>query len=120
MSTTGPERSPAAADSDAFDWTAIEGSAEFRELTGGRRRFSAVAGALGVGTGVLYIALSAFARDFMGTQVIGSISLAFLGGILLILLTWAITFAYMRRSAREWEPLEERIRAAATPGQVSR
>ena len=100
--------------SDAFDWTAIEGSPEFRELTKGRRRFSLVAGSIGIGAGLLYIVLAGFARDFMGTEVIGSISLAFLGGIALILLTWAITFAYMRRSASEWEPLEERIRAAAS------
>ena len=99
--------------SDAFDWTAIEGSPEFRELTKGRRRFSAVAGAIGIGAGLLYIVLAGFARDFMGTEVIGSISLAFLGGIALILLTWLITFLYMRRSARVWSPMEERIRQAA-------
>ena len=79
--------------SDTFDWTAIEGSAEFRELTKGRRRFSAVAGSIGIGAGLLYIGLAGFARDFMGTEVIGSISLAFLGGVALILLTWVITFA---------------------------
>jgi len=99
--------------SQTFDWTAIEGSAEFRELTKGRRRFSAVAGAIGIGAGLLYIFLAGFARDFMGTEVIGSISLAFLGGIALILLTWLITFLYMRRSARVWSPMEERIRQAA-------
>ena len=100
--------------SDAYDWSAIEASAEFRELTAGRRRFSAVAGAIGIGAGLLYIGLAGFARDFMGTEVIGSISLAFLGGIALILLTWLITFLYMRRSARVWSPMEERIRAAAS------
>ena len=105
--------------SETFDWTAIEGSAEFRELTKGRRRFSAVAGSIGIGAGLLYIVLAGFARDFMGTEVIGSISLAFLGGIALILLTWLITFLYMRRSARVWSPMEERIRQAATSsGQV--
>ena len=105
--------------SNAFDWTAIEGSPEFRELTKGRRRFSLVAGSIGIGAGLLYIGLAGFARDFMGTEVLGT-SLAYLGGIALILLTWAITFAYMRRSAREWEPLEERIRAAAGQGGAQR
>ena len=105
--------------SDAFDWTAIEGSPEFRELTKGRRRFSLVAGSIGIGAGLLYIGLAGFARDFMGTEMLGT-SLAYLGGIALILLTWAITFAYMRRSAREWEPLEERIRAAAGQGGAQR
>ncbi|HEX5911328.1 MAG TPA: DUF485 domain-containing protein [Thermoleophilaceae bacterium] len=105
--------------SETFDWTAIEGSAEFRELTKGRRRFSAVAGSIGIGAGLLYIFLAGFARDFMGTEVIGSISLAFVGGVALILLTWLITFLYMRRSARVWSPMEERIRqAAATSGEA--
>lgn len=100
--------------SEGFDWTAIESSAEFRELTAGRRRFAAVAGAIGLGAGLLYIVLAGVAPDFMGTQVIGSMSLGFVGGVLLILLTWAITFAYMRRSARVWQPLENRIREGAT------
>jgi len=104
--------------SDAFDWTAIEGSPEFRELTKGRRRFSLVAGSIGIGAGLLYIVLAGFARDFMGTELLGT-SLAFLGGIALILLTWVITFVYMRRSARVWSPMEERIReAASSSGQV--
>ncbi len=101
---------------ETFDWTAIEGSAEFRELTRGRRRFSAVAGGIGIGAGLLYIVLAGFARDFMGTEIIGSISLAFVGGVALILLTWLITFLYMRRSAREWAPMEERIRQSASSG----
>jgi hypothetical protein len=53
----------------------------------------------------------------MGTQVIGSVSLGFLGGVALIGVTWVITLMYMRRSDRVWGPLEEEIRrkaAAAT------
>ena len=47
----------------------------------------------------------------MGTKIFGDMSLGFAGGVGLILLTWAITFAYVRRSDRVWGPLEERIRA---------
>lgn len=68
-----------------------------------------------MGAGLLYIVLAGVAPDLMGTQIIGSISLGFLGGMLLIVLTWAITIAYMRRSTAVWQPLEERIRAQATP-----
>lgn len=97
-----------------YDWSAIEQTPEFRELSAGRRRFAAVAGTFGIGTGLLYVVLCGVARGLMGTQLIGPISLAVLGGIALILLTWAITIAYMRRSAEVWQPLEEKIRAQAT------
>jgi uncharacterized membrane protein (DUF485 family) len=97
----------------AVDWTAIERSEAFQELTRSRRGFSAKAGAFGIGTGLLYIVLSQVAPDLMGTQVLGDMSLGFLGGVLLILLTMAITWLYMRRSAKVWAPMEERVRREA-------
>ncbi|MBI5106010.1 MAG: DUF485 domain-containing protein [Solirubrobacterales bacterium] len=97
----------------AVDWTAIERLPEFRELTEGRRRFAWVAGALGVGAGALYVVLAATAPDLMRTSLGGSFTLGFAGGVALILLTWAITLAYMRRSARVWAPLEARVRERA-------
>jgi uncharacterized membrane protein (DUF485 family) len=104
-------------DSDAsqpvVDWATVEASPEFRELTGGRRRFSAVAGAIGIGAGLLYILLWGIGRGFMGEAIVGSFSVGFLGGIVLILLTWVITALYVRRSARVWAPLEERVRELA-------
>jgi uncharacterized membrane protein (DUF485 family) len=108
----------------AVDWTAVERLPEFQELTRGRRRFAAVAGALGLGCGALYVVLASTAHGLMGTKVAGSMSLGFLGGVGLILLTWAITLAYMRRSNRVWGPLEARVRehvlataAAAEPAE---
>jgi uncharacterized membrane protein (DUF485 family) len=99
-----------------IDWSAIERSRDFRELTTSRRRFAARAGTLGIGLGALYVVLANAAPDVMDTEVLGGMSLGFLGGVLLILLTWAITWAYLRRSATVWAPLEERIRAQATSG----
>jgi uncharacterized membrane protein (DUF485 family) len=97
----------------ARDWAAIERMPEFRELTTSRRRFAWLAGGIGVGLGALYVVLAATAHGLMGTKLIGSFSLGFAGGVALILLTWAITFAYMRRSERVWGPLEARIREKA-------
>ena len=96
------------------DWTAVQRSPEFQELVRDRRRFVTAAGTLGVGAGATYVLVANLARDLMGSQVIGSISLGFLGGVALILLTWAITWTYMRRSQRVWGPMEERVRALAT------
>jgi uncharacterized membrane protein (DUF485 family) len=97
----------------AIDWVAVERSPEFRELSSSRRRFAAAGAVLGVGAGAAYVVLANLARDLMGTQVLGKMSLGFLGGVALILLTWAITWAYVRRSKRVWAPLEERIRERA-------
>jgi uncharacterized membrane protein (DUF485 family) len=72
-----------------------------------------VAGTIGIGAGVLYVLLWGIGRDFLGSKVTGSFSLGFLGGVVLIVLTWVITFLYMRRSARVWAPLEGRVREHA-------
>lgn len=95
------------------DWEAIERSADFQELVNGRRRFAWTFGTIGIGLGALYVVLAGVAPDLMGTQVFGSMSLGFAGGVGLIVVTWAITLAYMRRSDQVWGPLEERIRGQA-------
>jgi uncharacterized membrane protein (DUF485 family) len=103
-----------------LDWAAIEALPEYRELEDSRRRFAWRAGAIGVGLGALYVVLAGVAPGLMGTEVLGSISLGFVGGIGLILMTWAITFAYMRRSDRVWGPMEEQVRRHAHAAQRSR
>jgi uncharacterized membrane protein (DUF485 family) len=97
----------------AVDWTAIERSEAFRELVRSRRGFSYKAGAIGLGLGLLYVVLSQVAPELMRTAVLGDMSLGFLGGVLLILLTLAITWLYMHKSATVWAPMEERVRREA-------
>jgi uncharacterized membrane protein (DUF485 family) len=96
-----------------IDWVAIERLPEFQELVSGRRRFAWIAGGLGVGYGALYVVLASTAHDLMRTSLGGSFSLGFAWGVTLILVTWAITFAYMRRSRDVWGPLEARVRVRA-------
>jgi uncharacterized membrane protein (DUF485 family) len=97
----------------AVDWSAIERSEAFRELTRSRRGFAFKALALGMGSGLLYVVLSQVAPGLMGTEVLGEMSLGFLGGVGLILLTLAISWVYMRKSATTWAPMEERVRREA-------
>jgi uncharacterized membrane protein (DUF485 family) len=96
-----------------IDWQAIERLPEFRELARGRARFAWMAGVLGVGYGALYVVLAATAHDLMRTSLGGSFSLGFAGGVSLVLVTWAITYAYMRRSRLVWAPMEARVRELA-------
>jgi uncharacterized membrane protein (DUF485 family) len=100
-------------DGPPIDWAAIERLPEFQELVTGRRRFAWIAGGIGIGFGALYVVLAATAHDLMRTSLAGSFSLGFAWGVALILVTWAITFAYMRRSRDVWAPLEARVRALA-------
>jgi uncharacterized membrane protein (DUF485 family) len=97
----------------SYDWQEIEALPEFQELVRGRRRFSYTAGTIGIGFGALYVVLAATAPDLMGTHVAGSFSVGFAGGVALVVMTWAITWLYMRRSNAVWGPQEERVRERA-------
>jgi uncharacterized membrane protein (DUF485 family) len=80
------------------DWSAIARSPQFRELVERRRRF-VVAGTLFYTLYfVAYLALLGFAPDLMSKEVIGSISLALLGGLSVCALTPIMGFIYVRRA----------------------
>ncbi|HEX2145140.1 MAG TPA: DUF485 domain-containing protein [Glycomyces sp.] len=53
---------------------------------------------------LLYVLLSAYARDFMGTIVFGNINVALLLGLCQFLSTFGIAWAYARYTAREFDP----------------
>jgi uncharacterized membrane protein (DUF485 family) len=90
------------------DWRAIARSPQFRSLVERRRRF-VVAGTLFYTLYfVVYLALLGFAPDLMSKAVIGSISLALLGGLSVCALTPIMGFVYIRR-ADELERESERV-----------
>jgi uncharacterized membrane protein (DUF485 family) len=94
---------------ESIDWRRIEGSEEFRELTRRRHRFLAVASLVSLGGFLVYLVLATFAHGFMGTRVLGGVPVAFLAAVSQVLLTWAVTWAYLRKADREFGPLEERV-----------
>lgn len=53
---------------------------------------------------LLYVLLSAYARDFMGTVVFGNINVALIFGLLQFVSTFGIAWAYSRYTAREYDP----------------
>ena len=95
--------------SDAVDWTRIERSPEFRELTSRRHRFIAGAAAVTFISFGIYLALAVFATDFMGTTVLGGVPIAWLLAMSQVLMTWAVTWTYLRKADREFAPLEQRV-----------
>jgi uncharacterized membrane protein (DUF485 family) len=94
---------------DSIDWMRIERSDDFRELTGRRNRFIAVAATVTFVAFGVYLFLAVFAHGVMGTTVLGGVPLAWPLAMTQVLLTWAVTWTYLRKADREFAPLEERI-----------
>jgi uncharacterized membrane protein (DUF485 family) len=98
----------------ATDWEAIEGSPEFQELVRARRSFLIPATIVFLVVGIGYLLLAAYAPGFMGHQVFGGIPVSFLAALSQVLLTWVLTWAYLRRADSAFEPLEQRAAESAT------
>jgi uncharacterized membrane protein (DUF485 family) len=98
---------------DLVDWTRIERSPEFRELTSRRHRFIKGAAAVTFVSFAIYLGLATFATGFMGTTVLGGVPIAWLAAMTQVLVTWAVTWTYLRKADREFGPLEERVRERA-------
>lgn len=97
---------------DLVDWTRIERSPEFRELTARRHRFIAKAAAFTFTCFAIYLGLATFATDFMGTTV-GGVPMAWLVAMSQVLMTWVVTWTYLRKADREFGPLEQRVADSA-------
>jgi uncharacterized membrane protein (DUF485 family) len=59
----------------------------------------------------LYVVLSAYARGFMSTTVVGNINIALVFGLLQFVSTFVIAWLYERHSSRKLEPMAESIKA---------
>jgi uncharacterized membrane protein (DUF485 family) len=94
---------------DSVDWMRIERSEDFRELTRRRNRFIAAASAVTFAAFALYLGLAVFAHGVMGTTILGGIPLAWPLAMSQVLLTWVVTWSYLRKADGEFAPLERRI-----------
>jgi uncharacterized membrane protein (DUF485 family) len=59
----------------------------------------------------LYVLLSAYARGFMSTKLIGNINVALVFGLLQFLTTFLIAWYYSRYAATKIDPLADKIHA---------
>jgi uncharacterized membrane protein (DUF485 family) len=97
----------------ARDWQAIEASSEFQELVKARRSFLVPATIVFLIGAIGFLLLAAFAQGFLGKDI-GGIPVAFIAALSQVFLTWIITWAYLRKADRTFEPLEQRAAEAAT------
>lgn len=58
---------------------------------------------------VLYVLMSAYARDFMGTVLFGNINVALVFGVLQFVSTFGIAWAYSRYTSRNYDPQAQEL-----------
>jgi uncharacterized membrane protein (DUF485 family) len=95
---------------------AAQESPEFQEL---RRRFRGFAfpmTAAFLGWYLLYVVLSGWARDFMGTRLFGHINIALVFGLLQFVSTFLIAWLYARRAQTKLDPLADDLRTKVEGG----
>ncbi|WP_410506107.1 DUF485 domain-containing protein [Mycolicibacterium mucogenicum] len=89
---------------------AMQASPEFQELRTRLRRFVFPMTAFFLLWYGLYVALGAFAHDFMAIRVFGNINVGLLIGLGQFLTTFVITGLYVRFAGRELDPRAAAIR----------
>ena len=91
-------------------YQAVQSSEEFQRLRNKLRNFifpMTVAFFLWY---LLYVLLSAYARGFMSTKIVGNINVALVFGLLQFVSTFLIAWYYSRYASRELDPIADDIR----------
>jgi uncharacterized membrane protein (DUF485 family) len=113
VTTTAPEVAPVSKEApdrvvdDAN--VAMQNSAEFAQLRTKFRKFVFPLTALFLAWYFLYVLLSVFARDFMGTRVVGNVTWGLVLGLLQFVSTFVITMVYARWADRVFDPEAEAL-----------
>ena len=101
----------------AAEFTEVQESAEFGEL---RRSYRSFAFPLTVGFiawYLLYVLLSNYAGDFMGTKLFGNINVALVLGLAQFLTTFLSAWWYSRVAAAKFDPKAEAIKSRMEGGE---
>lgn len=96
----------------------VEASEEFAQLRTRFRRFVFPVTAGFLVWYLLFVLLSAYAKDFMATKVIGTINVGIVFGLLQFVSTFAITMWYVRWADREFDPTADALRERIEGGDV--
>jgi uncharacterized membrane protein (DUF485 family) len=107
MTTDAP--APATSASDRF--VDVQRSDEFAGLRKALRGFIFPMTAAFFIWYALYVILSAYARGFMDTKVVGHINVALVFGLLQFVSTFLIAWFYARYADRKVDPVADKIRA---------
>lgn len=111
---TGP--SSGAPPSPLTTYEEVQASAEFQSLRRALRGFVFPATVAFLAWYLLYVLLSAFARDLLAHKVTGNINIAYLFGLLQFVSTFAIAYLYSRYADKRLDPTADALRARVEGG----
>lgn len=109
MATARDQGVPAPTPTEAR-YIAVQKSPEFQDLRRRFRRWVLPVTAISLLWYFLYVALAAYATDFMGTKLFGNINVGLVMGLLQFVTTFGVTSAYVRYADRVLDPRSARIR----------
>ena len=112
MSTTDPSPPP-----DVRDWEAVQSSPEFQDLRHRLRSFIFPVTGLFLSWYLLYVLMATYAPAFMSAKLWGNITVGLIFGLLQFVSTFAITWWYVRFTARRFDPLSEQLREELEGGE---
>jgi uncharacterized membrane protein (DUF485 family) len=112
---TGPDRSaldrPTSAQPTTAQYMEVQESAEFSELRRSYRSFAFPLTVAFIAWYLLYVLLSNYAGDFMGTKLFGNINVALVLGLAQFLTTFLIAWYYARHASRKLDPKADVIKS---------
>ncbi|HEX2075321.1 MAG TPA: DUF485 domain-containing protein [Geodermatophilus sp.] len=92
------------------EYRQAQDSPEFQELKRRFRRFAFPMTVAFLAWYVLYVLLSTYAPDFMGTRVFGNVNLGILLGLAQFVTTFAITHIYVAHANKRTDPIADEMR----------
>ncbi|MFD7297456.1 DUF485 domain-containing protein [Streptomyces sp. NPDC059897] len=109
-----PHDGPALPSTEKF--IEVQEGAEFGELRRAHRSFAFPLTIAFIAWYLVYVLLSNYAGDFMGTKVAGNINVAFVLGLGQFLTTFLIAWWYSRHAAAKLDPKAEAIKSRLEGG----
>ena len=88
----------------------VQESDEFQGLKRALRRFVFPTTVLFLSWYLLFVLLTAYAREFMAIKVLGEINIAYVLGLSQFVSTFVIAFVYSRYAEKHFDPTADRIR----------
>ncbi|MFI7388737.1 DUF485 domain-containing protein [Streptomyces sp. NPDC049813] len=98
------------------EFVAAQESADFGELRKAHRSFAFPLTIAFIAWYLVYVLLSNYAGDFMGTKLFGNINVALVFGLAQFLTTFLIAWWYARYSAAKLDPKAEAIKSRMEGG----
>ena len=102
------------------DWEAIERSDEFQELISKRRSFVVPATIFFLTWYMGFILLAGYAPDFMGDSVYQGLTVGYCLALTQFVMVFVLGIWYLRKSDREFDPLADKVVAAAAEEEGAR